>query len=531
MVEGAFAELVGACTAGGVLTAWALYLDLPPFLIGLLGALPFSAQLVQLPASWITRRLGSRRAALWTIGIGRQCVLPLAALPWLRVPLAEKQAIFLSCTFATSALAVAGNNAWTSWMGDLVPGAVRGRYFGRRTAVCALAATCAALAAGALLDSGRNYGHAGAALCALTLTACAAGAITTWLLRLQHAPRSVVAAPSVPLREALSPVRDAAGRRLLAFQMAWSAAGGVAAAFYPLHMIGNLRMGFARMALYTAADRRLPDGRRATVGSRARLPRRALRPLHLLLRALPLRAALALRLRRAPGRAGIGRGAERHRPGRRLAGHFFTASRALAACHALLLCGGLRGGGRSRRGSGRGGGWLRGAVPSCRVVAPWFAAGDRACALPARRGGDGFSPPSLRCAWWTGPLRRWCGCRARLRPAVRSCRRDLRLPVLRRLLLQHGREPRRGVRRLRGGEAARRALAPPAPPGPADGGQRRGRAAHAAARQASSAAWPWKASSASTSPAASMTLRPTACRAVKPGSRECRRDRKERGIE
>ncbi|HET9752691.1 MAG TPA: MFS transporter, partial [Myxococcales bacterium] len=85
MVEGAFAELVGACTAGGVITAWALYLDLPPFLIGLLGALPFSAQLVQLPASWITRRLGSKRAALWTIGIGRQCVLPLAALPFLPV--------------------------------------------------------------------------------------------------------------------------------------------------------------------------------------------------------------------------------------------------------------------------------------------------------------------------------------------------------------------------------------------------------------------------------------------------------------
>src|SRR5207245_2670858 len=33
----------------------------------------------------------------------------------------------------------------------------------------------------------------------------------------------------------------------------WSAAGGIAAAFYPLHMIGNLRMGFARMAIYTAA--------------------------------------------------------------------------------------------------------------------------------------------------------------------------------------------------------------------------------------------------------------------------------------
>ena len=71
MFEGALAEVVGACTSGGVLTAWALFLDLPPFLIGVLGALPFTAQLVQLPAAWCTRRFGGRRAALWTIGISR----------------------------------------------------------------------------------------------------------------------------------------------------------------------------------------------------------------------------------------------------------------------------------------------------------------------------------------------------------------------------------------------------------------------------------------------------------------------------
>ena len=63
MAEGALAELVGACTSGGVLTAWALYLELPPMLIGVLGALPFTAQLVHLPASWFTRRIGGRIAA------------------------------------------------------------------------------------------------------------------------------------------------------------------------------------------------------------------------------------------------------------------------------------------------------------------------------------------------------------------------------------------------------------------------------------------------------------------------------------
>jgi MFS family permease len=253
MVEGALAELVAACTSGGVLTAWALYLELPPVLIGVLGALPFTAQLVHLPASWFTHRFGGRRAALWTIGLARQSVLPLACLPFLPLDLAVKQAVFLTCAFASAVLGVAGNNAWTSWMGDLVPGTVRGRYFGRRTALCALAATGASLTAGLVLDRGRNPGQAGVALCALTLVACATGAVTTLLLRRQHEPRRATAPNVATLRAALAPIRDGRARSLLAFQLAWSAAGGIAAAFYPLHMIGNLRMGFARMALYTAA--------------------------------------------------------------------------------------------------------------------------------------------------------------------------------------------------------------------------------------------------------------------------------------
>jgi len=252
MVEGALAELVGACTSGGVLTAWALYLELPPVLIGLLGALPFTAQLVHLPASWFTRRLGGRKAALWTIGLARQSVLPLVCLPLLPLALPLKQGIFLACASVNAALSVAGNNAWTAWMGDMVPGAVRGRYFGRRSALCAFAATCAALTAGLLLDRGSNSAQAGAALCTLTLIASVTGVATTVLLRRQHEPRDATPPRAAPIAEALAPIRDANARGLLAFQIAWSAASGIAAAFYPLHMIGNLRMGFARMALYTA---------------------------------------------------------------------------------------------------------------------------------------------------------------------------------------------------------------------------------------------------------------------------------------
>ena len=89
--------------------------------------------------------------------------------------------------------------------------------------------------------------------CALTLISCIAGAGTSVLLARQHEPGRTAPQEAAPLHEALAPIRDPRGRSLIVFQIAWNGAGGIAAAFYPLHMIGNLKMGFARMAVYTAA--------------------------------------------------------------------------------------------------------------------------------------------------------------------------------------------------------------------------------------------------------------------------------------
>ena len=251
IAEGMVAELVGACASGAVLTAWALYLALPATLIGLLGALPFASQLVHLPGAFITGRLGHRRAALLFVALSRQIVLPLALLPFLPISQAARQAALLVVAGLAAALGVIGNNAWTAWMGDLVPEEIRGRYFGRRSAACALGAALGALAAGLLLDLGQRSGGEGLVLAGFSLGASLAGLATFLLMRAQHESLERTA-PAPRLREVvLVPLRDWRARRVLAFQIAWSAAGGLAAAFYPLYMITELQMGFARMALYS----------------------------------------------------------------------------------------------------------------------------------------------------------------------------------------------------------------------------------------------------------------------------------------
>jgi MFS family permease len=89
-------------------------------------------------------------------------------------------------------------------------------------------------------------------LSALALASCVFGGVTVALLRRQANVDE--APPALPrARDLVQPWTDPRARRALAFHVAWAAASGVAAAFYPIHMIGNLRMGFARMSLYTSS--------------------------------------------------------------------------------------------------------------------------------------------------------------------------------------------------------------------------------------------------------------------------------------
>lgn len=251
--EGIVAEVVGACASGGAITAWALYLDLAPVLVGILGALPFAAQLVQIPSAWLSQVHGSRRTTLWTIGIGRQIPILLALLPWLPLSQSQQRAVLLAVAAASSLLSVAGNNAWTTWIGELVPDRFRGRYFGRRTAFCALGSILGGLGAGLALDNARPGPGAGMVLSALAMTSCVLGAVTVGLLRRQQEPLRHATTSQPTLRDAVTPWTEPIARRALTFHVAWAAAGGVAAAFYPIHMIANLRMGFARLALYNGA--------------------------------------------------------------------------------------------------------------------------------------------------------------------------------------------------------------------------------------------------------------------------------------
>jgi len=251
VAEGAVAEVFGACAGGAVLTGWALYFGATPIVIGVLGALPFAAQIVQVPAAWLTQRVGAKPLALLAIGAARLAWLPLIAVPLLSLPQPTALAMFVAVVAVAALFGVVGNNAWTAWMGDLIPPQIRGRFFARRMIFVNAAGTVSSLAAGVALDASTPRGFRGETLAALAAVACVAGMVSVRLMLAQHHAPPARDAGSPGWRDALRAARDRRTRPLLAYLLAWSAAVGIAAGFFAFHMLTNLHMAFTFVAAHT----------------------------------------------------------------------------------------------------------------------------------------------------------------------------------------------------------------------------------------------------------------------------------------
>jgi hypothetical protein len=248
--EGVVTEFAAACCGASALTAWALYLGAGKWLLGLLGALPFLAQLVQVPIAYVTSWMGVMRATIAGIAASRQLYFSIMLLPLLPVGSGARAALLLAVAALAAVLNVLGGNGWSAWIGHLVPPALRGRYLGRRTSLCTLASAIAALLTGAVLDGGRRLGEVGLSLGVLAAIVGVAGVVCAVLLARMHLPGTAATPPSPSFADAIEPLADRRARGVLAYQAVWGAATGLASSFYALFMIDKLHLGFVGVTLH-----------------------------------------------------------------------------------------------------------------------------------------------------------------------------------------------------------------------------------------------------------------------------------------
>lgn len=145
--------------SGATIAIFARQLGATELQFGLLTAMPFFASLVSMPAAVLIERTGKRKL-IFLLSLYSQRLLwyAIAAVPvmmlwkmgadWLKVIVW----VFLILMFLMHAGQAVGGPAWVSWMADIIPERVRGRYFAQRRKWGILSAIPAALIVGYTLD-------------------------------------------------------------------------------------------------------------------------------------------------------------------------------------------------------------------------------------------------------------------------------------------------------------------------------------------------------------------------------------------
>src|SRR5438874_3302719 len=130
--DAAWASLVGALYGGVILVGFALELGASPFIIGLLAAIPFLAQLGQLPAIMVIERVRERRKiAVIVVSAARLLILSLALLAWLPNDTLRLTALVIAQVAITTFGSFAACSI-NSWFHQLLAGQGLGALYAQR---------------------------------------------------------------------------------------------------------------------------------------------------------------------------------------------------------------------------------------------------------------------------------------------------------------------------------------------------------------------------------------------------------------
>jgi MFS family permease len=248
LVEGSVMQVFLNWTSGSVLIGYMLHLGATPTHLGLVASVPLLAQAMSPLSAWLAAVLGRRRMLILVNAFFARALWILAAvLPALGLPPAAEPSFIVVLVLVSSVFQAANTTLWASWMGDVVPDYVRGRYFGLRTGVAGVVGTVANLSAGWYLD--RVAAPLGFQVVLAVGVVCAA--ISAALYLAHYDPPSTRQRVSL-LQVIRAPLGDANFRRFLIFAVYWQFAVFISAPFVFPYFLDELRLTFTQIAVWSA---------------------------------------------------------------------------------------------------------------------------------------------------------------------------------------------------------------------------------------------------------------------------------------
>lgn len=236
-------------TQGAPIAGFAKELGFGDLLYGVMLAMPVLGGAIQLFASYVLEKTKKRKFLFFLGGFVQR-------LPWLIIVIlpffiTDKRILFSIIVFLLGITAIGGafiNVSFMSWMGDLVPIDIRGRFFSHRSMLATLVSFISGLLIGAFLDRFSNlYGFAIVFIVAVIL-----GLLDIMCFSWVYDP---------PMKESdfanisfwrlfRESVTHSKFSKFLLFAIFWSFALNISAPYFNLYMIKYLKMSYFDIALY-----------------------------------------------------------------------------------------------------------------------------------------------------------------------------------------------------------------------------------------------------------------------------------------
>lgn len=247
-LEGTVSLGFSSITTSGFLAAFALAIGANNLQIGILAAIPFIMQFVQIPSIWIVEKIRRRKAITILSWFPAQLLwFPIALIPvFLVAPSAAAISLLLWLMAARGLLSAVCNAAWNGWLRDLVPQTILGQFFSKRLAFATVTAVIFGLAAAAFIDYWRGHAPGESIILGYTYVllfgALFLGIASPIFMSKMPEPLMQPMLGTQPSlwKRIFAPVRDRNFRQLLRFLLFWGFASNLAIPFFAVYMLKRL---------------------------------------------------------------------------------------------------------------------------------------------------------------------------------------------------------------------------------------------------------------------------------------------------
>lgn len=236
-------------TMGPALTGFARALGAGEFVYGILMALPVVGGLLQLYASHILEKTRKRKKMFLIFGvIQRMLWIPVGLVPYILPVSTGMLRIWSTIVFITLASCSGAfiNVSFYSWIGDMIPLNIRGRYFSLRSRIATIAGLLSGLIVAKLLDMLPGFpGYT-----TVFIIAALVGTLDILsFLRVADVPMKVNENKESTVRFIKKALKNKFFVRFVLFWTAWGFGVNFVSAFLNMYALDKLHMSFTEITL------------------------------------------------------------------------------------------------------------------------------------------------------------------------------------------------------------------------------------------------------------------------------------------